>query len=286
MPVIQETDAVYHARKEISNSMLGDLDPPYRYYSKYIATEKTPRESTPAMDEGAATHMLMLEPEQFTDRFAIKDKVDGRTKVGKEYNGAFAADNIGKTILTTDQFAKCEAMALAAFSHAGAAELLRRPGLHESTVLFDYPEGPAEGTPCRGRIDKIILADNPIILDIKTAQSASPKGFQRAVLNYNYHKQAMFYKDGLEECGDPRFAGASSWPHVWIVIESSAPHCIACYTMDDPQADRGRELHQLGMFTLGNCLKQNEWPHYTDGIEILPLLPWGYKDYDTTEVIA
>ena len=290
MGLTQETDAQYHARTEISNSMLGDIDPPYRYHARYVAAELVPRVSTTAMDEGAATHMLMLEPDQFKDRFAIKEKVDGRSKAGKEYNAVFAAENEGKTILTTEQLAKCEAMANAAFNHEAAAELLRKPGINEATVLFNYPaKGMANGMACRSRIDKIIPGDGAadgIIIDIKTAKSASPNGFQRAIINYNYHQQAMFYRDGLAACGEPGYEGAADWPFVWIVVESSAPYCVGVYTMDDEPAQRGRELHQQAISTLAACLKENHWPQYTNGIEILHLPPWAYTDYDATEVIT
>ena len=290
MPLIQETDAQYHSRKDISNSMLGDMDPPFRFHAKYLAEEPTPRVSTSAMDEGAATHMLMLEPDQFNARFAIKEKVDGRTKTGREYNAVFAAENEGKTIITTEQFAKCEAVANAAFNHEAAADLLRKPGLNEATVLFNYAaKGSANGLRCRSRIDKIIPgdgADDGIIVDIKTAQSASPDGFQRAILKYNYHQQAMFYRDALGSCGVTGYEGAADWPFVWIVVESSAPHCVGVYTMDDVPAQRGRELHQQAMSTLSRCLQEDHWPQYTNGIEILHLPPWAYTDYDATEVIA
>ena len=177
-------------------------------------------------------------------------------------------------------------MALAAFKHPYAATLLRKKGLNETTVLFEYSaDGPAKGMKCRSRIDKIIPGDG-IIVDIKTAQDASPKGFQRAVVKYNYHRQAMFYRDALGVCGAKGYEGAADWPWVWIVIESSAPYCVGVYALEPLAEDRGRELHQLAMFTLANCIHDDTWPHYTNEAEILRLPPWAYKDYDTTEVIA
>lgn len=292
MPLIQQPDALYHARWEISNSMLSELNPPYRFYKTFVDVEPdaTPKEQTPAQILGTVVHMLMLEPEAFDTRYVIAKKFDRRTNAGKEAAAKFEAENIGKTIVDEETFAKAEAMAHAAFNHAAAAELLRMPGMNEVTVTFDYPhDGPAKGFKCRGRLDKIVpptKEQDGCIIDIKTAADASPEGFRRAITNFKYHKQAMFYRDGLAASGKKGYEGAADWPFFWIVVESKAPFCVGVYTMDDLQVQRGRQLYQTDMLCLGNCLKENKWPQYTDGIETILLPPWAYSDFEPTEAIG
>lgn len=292
MPLIQETDAEYHARTEISNSWLGDMEPPYRFFQKHLASEPVVVPSTPSQIEGAAMHMMLLEPDQFSERFVIEPKgTERRSKKGKQawadfldekrwYEAIYGTGE--RSVITQSQADKCARRAEAVFDHPYAAELLRSAGLHELTVLFDYPKTDIK---CRGRIDKLLI-NRRAIVDIKGAKDASPWGFQRAVTNYEYHRQAMWYGGALEASGDPRCAGASDWPFFWIAIEPQPPHCVGVYTMDEKQRKRGRELYETAFETMLLCAKHEDWPHYTRDAEILHLPPWAYTDFEATEVIG
>ena len=282
MPLIQEPDAKYHARKEISNSMLGKLDPPYRFYAHHEAENPIETKQTDAKDEGAAMHMMLLQPGDFDDRFAVAPDVDRRTKIGKLAWADFVLENAGKTVIKKAQFDRCADMAEAVFREPTAADLLRRAGLHETTVLWHDDRHDLD---CRARLDKIIPADG-ILIDIKRSRSAAPRGFQRAIVDYSYHRQAMYYCDGLAQSGEKQYEGARDWPFVWIVIEPEPPYCVGLYTMDDDQRERGRFLYNAGLLSITNCRQANHWPHYTNGVEVLHLPEWAYKDFDPTEVIA
>ena len=286
MPLLQEPDAVYHARTEISNSMMSKLDPPYRFYSHFEAEKKIETETTEAMIVGRAMHMMLLQPDEFKKHFAVWTGGARQSKKAKEAYADLVLENPNKEIITQAQFDKCEAMANALFSQPTAAEMLRRPGLHETTILWTNGEGD-NALACRGRADKIIVDSEPqTLLDPKTTEDASPWAFQKSIVKYGYHKQAMYYLDGLAASGDPRFAGAADWPFVWPVVEKKPPHCVALYTMDDEQRERGRILYNADLNMIRHCRKTGVWPHYTKNTEILKLPDWAYIDYDPTEVIT
>ena len=93
----------YHAIEAVSNSYLSRL-------SRCPKAAKIAQEETPAMIFGSAFHSLLLEgQEAFGKRFAVAPKIDKRTKQGNEDWLLFAEQNVGKSIITKDDYDKmCE----------------------------------------------------------------------------------------------------------------------------------------------------------------------------------
>lgn len=90
----------YHSGPGISKSQLDDIaESP----ATYIWRKSAPvdEEKLKALDIGTALHCLLLEPEEFKDRFIIAPEFNRRTNAGKDEEKEFLANcaELGKTIL-------------------------------------------------------------------------------------------------------------------------------------------------------------------------------------------
>jgi len=141
----------YHSHPAISKSSLDEFNKsPYHYWLRYLADEKPPVVWTDAFSVGSALHSMVLEPQHFDRDFAVKEKVDGRSKAGREYNKEFAEQNSDKIIIDQDQHDLCVLMSNSIFNHPFADEYL--DGFGDSEVSLFWEMG---NIMCRARPDYI-----------------------------------------------------------------------------------------------------------------------------------
>lgn len=147
---------------------------------------KEPREATKAMDFGTAVHTMLLEPHLFSSQFAITEKLDRRTKAGKEAYEAFSEANKGKILLDEEDAVKLQRIVANAKAFPQVAEALTDFD-KEKTFQFKV-----SGMDCKARLDMI----DPLgyfIVDVKTTKNASPSEFAKTMLNMNYDIQLAHY---------------------------------------------------------------------------------------------
>ena len=101
----------YHSGPGISKSQLDDIaESP----ATYIWRKSAPvdEEKLKALDMGTALHCLLLEPEEFKDRFIIAPEFNRRTNAGKDEEKEFLANcaELGKTIMTAEDGRKLQLM--------------------------------------------------------------------------------------------------------------------------------------------------------------------------------
>jgi hypothetical protein len=111
-----------------------------------------------------------------------------------------------------------------------------------------------------------------IIAEVKSVVSAHKKAFARAVVNYNWHVKAAHYLAGATAV----FKRPAR--HVFIAIEKTAPYAVACYTLDDEALNRGEEIRAGLMDTLADCIANDIYPGYDDGVQQISLPPWAFND--------
>jgi len=232
---------------------------PVLYKHKYIDGTLQKDEDSPALIMGKAVHCRILEPQEFGKRYTIAPNIDRRTKEGKELWHQFAIKTEGLTILTKDQDKQIEAIAKAIYDHPAAAYLLAKPG--QSEIMVNWQDRTL--VDCRGIIDR--LTDDGLIIDIKTTDDASPRGFARSCHKYRYHVQAAFYTDGVP----------NSQGFFFIAVEKSEPHLVGVYYMTAEDLQRGREEYQADIQTFIECVKLDEWPGYGDTVQPLTLFNYG-----------
>ena len=211
---------------------------------------------TPAMLQGTITHSLILEPDSFHNNYVVGEKFDKRTKAGKEAFAQFEAENIGKTIISKEQFDIASACMDSVFKHRAASKLLLS-GKAEESIFSDM-----DGLPVRIRTD---WRNDKTIVDLKTCQDASPAGFAKAVLNFRYDIQAAFYIDVL---------GADEF--YFIAVETSSPYSTAVYTLPDNVIKKARVEYKELLLQWKLCLETDYYPAYSEEAVELSMPGW-YK---------
>jgi hypothetical protein len=179
------------------------------------------QESTKALDEGTAIHRYILEPKIFSEKYMVVDKIDKRTKEGKEL--VEKAESEGKIILTQDQINDFEAMKQSVYSRVfdfgistiSMQEVIEQ-GEKEVAIMFDL-----HGEQAKGKID--LLYSN-IIFDLKTTENSDD--FYFAVKKYKYDMQKYNYATGMEKITDD--------PHrfIFIVVEKTKPFGCILYEIE------------------------------------------------------
>ena len=254
----------YHASRGVSKSQLDHMA---KSPAHYLAALTTPRKETPAMRIGSLFHGLVLEPERV--KIAVAPVCDKRTKDGKATWEAFCCENAGAEIVTAEEGEMLTGMVASVRAHPAASALLSGPGIAEGSAYWidEY-----SGELCRCRPD-FYRSDLGIIVDLKSTRDASPKGFAKAIANYNYHTQNAFYSDGVESSTGDYIKG-----FIFVACESTAPYCTAVYQLDMQGVEAGRTEYRRLLLDLADCKASGKWPAYSDRIETISLPAWTAKE--------
>lgn len=254
----------YHRREfgVVSKSALDQIDQTPAHYKAWAdGLERAP---TKAMRFGTMLHMALLEPARFAETYVIRpDFGDCRVKENKERKAAWEATYGGRTEMASEEQADILGMLKSVMEHPAGARLLVG-GEPEVTLRW---KDPLTGLPCKSRADYWVKSKR-FVVDIKTTEDASPKGFARSVANFRYHVQDALYRDGFRACGEPieHFA--------ILAVEKKAPYAVAVYTLDADAVARGYHASRSNIAVLADCLARNAWPSYSEGVEELGLPSW------------
>jgi hypothetical protein len=251
---------VYHADPVPGGSLSSSgarkiLDSPARYkYEREHAIHST------AFDIGHAAHKLVLGVGPET---VVIDAQDWRTKAAKEARDeAYAA---GYVPLLLADWRRVEAMAAAIQEHPLARAIFSTPtGAHVEQTLI-WRDGDT-GVWRRAMLD---WRRERIVVDFKTAVSASPASFAKSVANFGYHQQDAWYRDGVAALGlanDPAF--------LFVVQEKEPPYLVAVYDLDDEALRVGRERNRRALERYRDCVESGVWPGYSTDIETITLPRW------------
>jgi len=257
-------NADYHAHPAVSKSGLDLIArSPLHYWARYIDPNRVPTEPTAAMRLGTAVHTLTLEADQFESRYVTAPNVDRRTKAGKEAWAEWEVEAAGRELITADDRATISRMAEAVWRHPAAAMLLALPGEAETTHMWTDA---TTGVDCKCRPDW--LTGN-LIIDLKTTEDASPRGFQRSVATYRYHCQASWYLDGVQAS-----TGTRPDQFIFICVEKKPPYAVGVYAADAEMIQIGAETAARDLEVYATCKAADAWPSYSDQIEPLSLPAW------------
>ena len=113
-----------------------------------------------------------------------------------------------------------------------------------------------------------ISKDGTTVVDLKTTQDASPKGFQKSISNFGYHIQCAWYLRGL------RKLGIEATEFIFIAIEKTAPYCIGVYRADEDMINIGMSQVEKALEVLRVCQETKLYPDYTPTIQDISLPPW------------
>lgn len=245
------TNKEYRQAEGISRSELNTILTKSPMHFLYESTH--PKEDTPALSFGRATHKAILEPETFLDEFAVAPKVDRRTKEGKETYNKFIEDNAGKEVITEEDFEILQDMKAVVDHDIHASMFLN--GVHEQSYFWTDE---ATGEKCKVRPDCIAEVDGKkYLVDYKTTDSCADGAFERSVRKYGYKFQAGMYREGyfqntFEDVG-----------FVFVAQEKTAPYAVRVYICSEEFLAEGYTQFREAIGTYHECKTKN---HY-----------WGYE---------
>ena len=256
----------YHDGPGVSNSdltTLGTRSPAHYKYKK-----ENPTEPTDAMNVGQAFHTLTLEPHKFTDRFHIFQG-EKRSKEKKEEWAA--AEGSGKTVIREAKLEDVSGMVKAIRAHDDAAALLDKMDSQYEKSLYWLDR--RSGALCKVRPD--IMPDPniiPALVDLKSCQPGANRetvSWSRQVGKFRYHVQAAYYLEGARKA-----TGIDYKTFIWITVESEAPYGINVFQASREMLAEGQAVYRRDLDLYADCLRQNLWPSYEEGVKTVNLMPW------------
>jgi len=250
----------------------------------FIDAQRNPKDETPAMKEGTALHLALLEPHLFVDRYISLGRCEAIKKTDNQRcsnQGSIYRDgcsfcgthdpfkgepmDAGIEVMSAEALTRIEGMRASVMAHPDASQFFRGKGCSELVgVWIDR----ATGVLCKIRLDRKIDRAEHIHADIKTTNDASLKAFTRRVGQLGYHRKAAWYRRGMAELDRP--ANAS----VLIAVENPRPHGCVTYLLDETDIKvAGQEIDGC-LATYRECLDTGKWSGYTTGLRHLKVAPW------------
>lgn len=224
------------------------------------------REEKNHFDVGTAIDSAILEPEQFEAR-VFKGPVDRR---GKKWEDAEAeAKNLGKLLLTGPDYERVQLVRDAVLADPWLDSIIRSSKSRVQETAFAIDQETGLLVKCRPDLRR---PDLKLKLDLKSAASASPDAFARAVVNYGYHAQEAHYTKTWEAAGgdDEAFA--------FLVVEKKPPFAFAVYELPPSIVAEGHAVIRSAMATYAECMKTGIWPGFPSGVQELGFQRWAYRE--------
>ena len=254
------TNEQYHAHEAISSSDVKAV----RSTSLLHWRHKSYKRSA-AFDLGTAVHALVLEGDK---SLVMRGPEDRRGNKWKEAQAE--ADLTGQLLLTESDFDKAAAMAQAIIDSPIGPTLVSDDTVNEASI---FATDPATGLQIKTRPDSY-WPDRGIVYDVKTTQDASPVGFAREIVKYNYALQAAFYLHVM------RCAGLKAKKFVFVAVEKEPPYAVGIHMLTDEYTTWAeREMHE----TLAQIKEAQDTSTFTTGwpaVNIVDLPRWMSADAD------
>ena len=232
---------------------------------------------TPTMLRGTLAHCAVLEPDAMSKRYVVTP-ADAPRKPSKTQWAAknpsaeskqamvwwtlFQQQHVGHELVSHEDYALCQTQLQAVKQQPELATILRS-GHGEMSVFWIDEQS---GLYCKARPDWLNLDDPRAVvpMDLKTCADESPSGFGRAAARLRYDLQAAHYTAGIEavlRTKVDRF--------VFGAVTNKPPVLAVPYTLTDEIRDQGREERRELIERLAWCQRENEWPAYGAGIQLL-----------------
>ncbi len=284
-------DAIYHQRLPViaNKSLLHALARSELDAREYIRGH---RKQSDAFALGHAIEHRLESPHTFGERYITepdfgdcrktgkgltKDTADERAE-NRARRDAWREANSHREVLTASDWQTVQTLGEHANADPHIRAILDAPGVYQATLLWRDEE---TGLRCKARPDKWIPSMG-LMVDWKSARSASPRGFTQAIATYGYDLQAAHYMAGARACGWPaeRFQ--------FVCLEKRAPiYPVAMYRLSSQFAELGEARRMELLHRLRHCLHERTWNGYTsaepDGCAVLEPPGWYVYEHDATD---
>lgn len=157
------------------------------------------KKTTDAMLFGSMVHCLVLEPDDFENRYAVLDDQDICVQIGglkprstnkyKEWKEVFLAEIGKREPITQENYQYAKIIAGNVLHNRASRKIFAQLNKREHPIEWEY-----KNFKFKGFIDGM---SDVIVLDFKTCASAKPKKFQRDIVEKGYYLQAAMYLTGI-----------------------------------------------------------------------------------------
>lgn len=267
------TNAEYHASEGLSASGAKMLLPP-----SCPALYKHERDNPvhkDVYDFGSAAHKLVLGDDQET--IVEVDADSWRTKGAREQRDA--ACESGAIPMLSKDYAVVRAMAERLHEHPIASKLLR-PGSGTVEPSIFWTDG-RTGVQRRCRLDWLpeTSSGRLILPEYKTARSAEPTAFGKALWDYGYAMQAAWNSEAVRAA-----ELADEVAFVFVVQMKDPPYLVTVVQPDEPTMRIGDERNRRAIDIYAHCTETEVWPGFSDDVEVVSLPGWAtYQHEDHME---
>ena len=236
---IDENDEWYFADTEyVSNSMLKKFQKGgIRNYKCYLDGEL--RTTSKAFDIGSAFHCMVLEPEEFNNRYYVFNDEEICAEIGgarptttkkyKEwYNNEVLPSAEGLTIISWEDMNTLDKMFASYSKISEATNLINALDAKETIYTNEL-----EGVKTKCKVDGIKFDSH--IVDLKTT-SSNVMEFAKSCYKFDYDQAAAMYCDivDLKE-------------YYFVVVETMYPYNVGIFKADESFLERGREKYKKGL---------------------------------------
>jgi hypothetical protein len=228
---------------------------------EYLHATTQGRKATRAMGLGTGTHAAVFEPARFATEYVVWDG-DRR---GKAYD-AFCEAHPNEVILKRGEYDLCCGMRDAARAHPVAGPLLAPPGEAEKVWRWKDEE---TGLDCKARTD---WWRTGLLADLKTSADIDARRFAATVYRLGYHIQAAHYRAALAANGI-----VVPPPFTIIAVESSPPHDVAVFEIDDDFLFAGEVERSELMARVSVCRRTHLYPGRYPEMAPLSLPAWALE---------
>lgn len=206
---------VYHAASGASKSRLWKMHTTSPAHVKASMERGTP--DTEALVFGRAFDNYLFERDMFDSRWAVGSlKTWSANKFQLEREEALKS---GVDLLTPDMQASLRPMADSIMAHPLAGEIVRSPGIAQTSVFAIDPE---TGVMMKGRVDYYcIYQGESVHVDLKTARDAEPRKFQRDATDLGYPLQDLHYKEICKALDEQEGRPPRARRFLFIVVEKT-----------------------------------------------------------------
>ncbi len=115
-----------------------------------------------------------------------------------------------------------------------------------------------------------ISANGSTVVDLKTTDDVSLRGFGRTIAQRRYHVQAAWYLDILRLL----YGNDAPKGFAFIAAQKTRPFDVAVHWLDEDTIEIGRQLYRRDLARLLTCEARNEWPGADGGDLLRAELPY------------
>jgi hypothetical protein len=242
-----------------------------------------------AKDFGNLLDCILLTPEQFKPRFAVKPSTykDSKTGEDKPWNGnsnvckEWLADHADKSVISNSELTNAQSAVkrlmddetIAAYLHASDKQVhVIGEWLDEKTGLI---------IPVQCLIDSVPRKDSEFqksLGDLKTTRNAGQRVFGRWCYQAGYHVQAAFYLALYTAAtGEDR----TDW--IFILSENYSPFETGRRLLSQDFLEIGKQTFQHSLGRYARCLKTGEWAGYDPSEEFSLIIPEPFMEFAAME---